>query len=98
LAAVVDLGHKDAAVLIEQEEDTPLPYSQAVPAFQRALECLNPIFSHAFGCGLREAGIFCVALGVSPRSVTDLRAHPVARLESAGLARRLASKGVTRSG
>jgi hypothetical protein len=27
----------------------------------------SPLLSHSFGCGLREAGIFCVALGPSPR-------------------------------
>jgi hypothetical protein len=41
LAAVVDLGHEDAAGLIEKKEDTPLAHSQAVPAFQRALERLD---------------------------------------------------------
>ena len=27
----------------------------------------SPHFSHSSGCGLRETGIFCVALGPSPR-------------------------------
>jgi hypothetical protein len=34
------------------------------------VEAPSPLLSHSFGCGLRETGIFCVALGPSPRSVS----------------------------
>ena len=41
LAAVVYGGHYDLAGLIEAEKDAPLPYAEAIPAFQCTLQRLD---------------------------------------------------------
>jgi hypothetical protein len=50
LASVVNFGHHHVTGLIQTEKDAPFADTQAVPAFQRTLQCLNVA---AAGCGKR---------------------------------------------